>query len=446
MTVYSHPQLVEMDKLQLHGLHHPSKHLDPLVVERGEGVWLYSTDGRKILDGMAGLWNVNVGYGNKELPAAAYDQMLKLAYTSSFVGMSNPPSIELANKLAGLAHPTLNTTYFTSGGSESNDTAFKTVRYYWRRRGQPQRTKIIARYSAYHGITLAATSATGIEGYWRMFGLPLEGFVHAPAPNPYRYLGDIKDGETVGQAAARALEETILREGPETVGGFIIEPIQGAGGLIVPPNDYLPRVREICDKYNVLLIADEVITGYGRTGKYYGQHHWDLRPDILSFAKGITSGYMPLGGIQVSDEINDVINDAPPDEAWMHGYTYSGHAAACAVGLKNIEIIEAEGLVERAANMGQRLLNGLESLKEFPFVDNVRGRGLLCGLEIVTDRDSRVQDNARAEIILNTCLVNGLRTRAVGGNTLAFSPPLIITEEEVDTIVEILGNVMADIA
>ncbi len=435
--------LVEKDKLQLHGLHHPKKHQNPIVIERGEGVWLITTDGRRVLDGMAGLWNVNVGYGNRELPAVAQAQMEKLAYTSGFVGMSNIPSIELAEKLAGYAHPSLNSVYFTSGGSESNDTAFKTVRYYWRRKGQPQKTKIIARYGAYHGITLAATSATGIDAYWNMFSLPIEGFSHVPAPNTYRYEGDIQSGESVGQAAARALEEAILREGPETVGGFIAEPVQGAGGVIYPADDYFDLVREVCDKYNVLLIVDEVITGFGRTGKLFGQHHWGIRPDIMAFAKGVTSGYMPLGGIQISDEIREVIDTAPDDEPWMHGYTYSGHAAACAVALKNIEIIERDGLVERSAQMGARLLAGLETLKEFPFVDNVRGRGLLCALEIVTDRDSRAKDNDKAGAIVNACMANNLRSRPVGGNTLAFSPPLIISEAEVDQIVEILGNVMA---
>jgi adenosylmethionine-8-amino-7-oxononanoate aminotransferase len=435
-----HATLAEHDQHQLHGLHHPSGHVDPLIVERADGVFLYGTDGRQILDGMAGLWNVNIGYGNQELPDVARDQMQKLAYTSSFVGMSNPPSIELAAKLASMTHPTLNTTYFASGGSEANETAFKTVLYYWRRMGKPAKRKIISRFQAYHGITLAATSATGVEAYWKSFGLPLDGFLHIPNPNAYRYRGDVKDGETIGQAAARALEEAILREGPETVAAFIAEPVQGAGGLVVPPDDYFPLVRQICDKYDVLIIVDEVICGFGRTGTLFGYEQWDLRPDLMSFAKGVTSGYLPLGGTMISDEIRDVILNAPGDEPWMHGFTYSGHAASCAVGLANIAIIEREDLVAHSAKQGERLLTGLNKLRdEFDFLDNVRGKGLLCGVEVVTDRESRTPDPAKAKAVSNAAMANGLRSRAVGGNTLAFSPSLAITDDEVDMMIDRLG-------
>ena len=436
-----HTLLVEQDAHQIHGLHHPSRHSDPLIVEHAEGVWLYSDDGRKVLDAMAGLWNVNVGYGSEELARVGYEQMKKLAYTSGFAGMTNVPSAELAAKLAGYAHPTLNSIYFTSGGSESNETAFKTVRYYWRQLGRPEKTKIISRFNAYHGITLGATSATGLDKYWKMFGLPLEGFSHIPAPNPYRYDGDMLDGETVSDAAARALEEQILAEGPDTVGAFIAEPIQGAGGLIVPPAGYFAKVREICDRYEVLLIIDEVITGFGRTGDMFAIEHEQLRPDILCFAKGVTSGYIPLGGIMVSDEIRAVIDNAPEEMAWNHGFTYSGHAAACAVGLRNVEMIEELDLPANARVMGERLRAGLEALKEFPFVDNLRGRGLLNGLEIVTDRRSRAPDLALAGKISSLAMQRGLRVRPLGA-TLAFSPPLTINEEEIDLIVEILGGVM----
>jgi len=447
MTTLDHATLLQQDSRQLHGLHHPSLHKDPLIVERAEGVWLYGTDGRKVLDGMVGLWNVNIGYGNQELPDVAREQMQKLAYTSGFVGMSNPASIQLAEKLAGFAHPTLNTTYFTSGGSESNETAFKTVYYYWRRMGKPGKVKIISRMNAYHGITIAAASATGVSHYWEMFGLPIANFLHIPDPNDYRYAGDLRAGESVAQAAARALEEAILREGPETVGGFIAEPIQGAGGLVVPGDEYFERVRAICDEYDVLLIADEVITGFGRTGEWFGQHLWNLRPDIMSFAKGVTSGYLPLGGIQVSDAIRDVIVNAPADQSWMHGLTYSGHAAACAVGIRNIEIMQEQKLVENAREMGKRLGAGLNRLRdEFDFVDNVRGRGLLWGIEIVVDRESRKGDKAKAGAIAKAAMQRGLRARPVGAGTIAFAPSLAITAGEVDTIVELLGSAMDAVA
>ncbi len=432
---------VEQDQKQLHPLQHASRHTNPLVIERAEGVYLYTVDGRKILDGMAGLWNVNIGYGNTELPEVAREQMLRLPFTSNFAGMTNLPSIQLAEKLSGFAYADLKTTAFTSGGSESNETAFKTARYYWKRLGKPEKTKIIARNAAYHGISMAATSATGIARYHTMFGPQIPGFLHIPNPNPHRYEGDIRDGETVGQAAARALEEAILREGPETVAAFIAEPIQGVGGVIVPPDDYFPRVRQICDQYEVLFISDEVITGFGRTGKMFALGHWGVQPDILSFAKGITSGYIPLGGIQINDAIRDAIWNAPEPESWMHGYTYSGHATACAVGLRNVEIIEREGLVENSRVLGEQLLKGLEALTEFPQVVVARGKGLLCAIEIVKDKTSRTPDLPTTNALMGAAMNAGLRTRAVG-NALAFSPPLTITPAEVDSIVQTMGDVL----
>jgi adenosylmethionine-8-amino-7-oxononanoate aminotransferase len=433
--------LQAQDKRQLHPLQHPKTHTDPLVIERAEGVYLYTVDGRKILDGMAGLWNVNAGYGRVELAQAAYDQMTQLAFTSNFAGMTNIPATRLANKLSGYAYSGLKTTFFTSGGSEANDSAFKIARYYWKRVGKPDKVKIIARKFAYHGITLAATFATGIERYHKMFGPAVPGFVHVPAPYPYRFEVELRDGETIGAAAARAIEEAILREGAETVAAVIAEPVQGVGGVIIPPDDYFPQVRAICDRYEVLLIADEVITGFGRTGELFGLNRYGVEPDILSFAKAITSGYQPLGGNQITDAIYDAIQSAPDTDSWMHGYTYSGHATACAVALRNLELIEQEGLVERSRQMGARLLAGLQTLKEFAIVGDVRGLGLICGVELVADRETKAADPALAAKITRLCQDRGLRTRNVG-STLAFAPPLTISEEEVDEIVSILGSAL----
>ena len=441
MTKIDSIDWVEKDKRQLHPVYHPKSHTNPLVIERGEGVWLYTTDGQKILDGMAGLWNVNVGYGREELAKAAYDQMKELAFTSNFSGMTNLPSIQLAEKLAGFAYEGLNTTFFASGGSEANDSAFKTARYYWKRRGKPTKYKVIARKGAYHGVTLAATFATGLEKYQTMFGPAMDGFIHIPAPNPYRFEGELKAGETVGQAAARALEEAIHREGPDTVAAFIAEPVMGVSGVIVPPDDYFPLVRDICDRYEVLFIADEVITGFGRTGEWFALKHWDVKPDILSFAKAITSGYAQLGGIQISDEIRETMESAAESEAYMHGYTYSGHAMACAVGLKNLELMEQDHYPERSKQLGMRLLEGLRALTEFPFVGEVRGLGLLCGVEIVSNKETKAADPAMAMKIFKAAQDRGLRARPLG-NSLAFSPPLMITEEEVDEIVKRLGAAM----
>jgi len=441
MSKQDYANWVEKDRKQLHPTYHPKSHADPLVIERGEGVWLHTVDGQKILDGMAGLWNVNAGYGNEELARAAYEQMKDLAFTSNFSGMTNLPSIRLADKLAGFAYEGLNTTHFTSGGSESNDSAFKAARYYWKRKGQPGKTKIIARKGAYHGVTMFATFVTGLEKYQSMFGPGPDGIVHIPAPNPYRFDGEIKPGETVGQAAARALEEAILREGADTIAAFIAEPVMGVGGVIVPPDDYFPLVRQICDKYQILFIADEVITGFGRTGEWFALKHWDVKPDILSFAKAITSGYAPLGGIQISDEIRETIETSAESEAFMHGYTYSGHAMACAVALKNLEIMEREDYPKRARELGKRLLDGLQTLREFPFVGDVRGLGLVYGVEIVSNKETKSTDPALAGRIFKAAQVRGLRSRPLGA-TLAFSPPLSITEDEVDEIVKRLGAAM----
>lgn len=429
--------LLEQDRKHLlHPLHHPTAHESPLIIESGQGVWLRTVDGKEYIDGLAGLWNVQVGHGNTELAGAAQQQMTQIAYCSNYVGTSNLPAIELANKLAGFAYPSLNTTFFASGGAEANESAFKTARYYWKRKEKPDKVKIIARQRAYHGVTLAAMSATGMSPYWPMFEPRVPNFLHIPEPDPYRFTGEIKAGETVGQAAARALEEAILREGPDTVGAFIAEPVQGAGGVIVPPDDYFPRVREICDQYEVLLIADEVITGFGRTGDWFALRRWGVQPDIMSFAKGITSGYLPLGGIQVSDDIHEAILSAPPDKRWMHAYTYSGHPTCCAVALKNLEILEREGLVERAAQMGERLLSGLQTLDEFPQVGNVRGLGLMCAVEFVADRETKVPAGIGEKVRL-ACMERGLFTRAVN-DILVFAPPLIISEAEVDKILEIV--------
>lgn len=439
--------IVERDQAHwLHPLHHPNTHQSPLVFESGHGVWLRTVEGKEYIDGLAGLWNVLVGHGNTALADAARDQMSTLAYCSSYAGSSNLPAIELADRLAGWAYPSLNTTFFTSGGAESNESAFKTVRYYWKRLGKPDKVKIISRHLGYHGITLAAMSATGISSYWPMFEPRVPGFIHIPPPYPYRFPADqLRPGETVGQAAARLLEEAILREGPDTVGGFIAEPVQGAGGVIVPPDDYFPRIREICDQYDVLLIADEVITGFGRTGEWFALGRWGIEPDIMSFAKGITSGYLPLGGIQISDRIREVIMSAPANETWMHAYTYSGHPTCCAVALKNLEILQELDLAAHAATMGRRLLEGLQALQaEFEVIGDARGIGLMAAIEFVADRETKQPAQIGVKV-RKACLDRGLFTRVIGTDILAFAPPLIISAEEIDQILQIVGESLAEV-
>ena len=423
----------------IHPLYHPTDHQDARIWVEGRGALMKDIHGNEVIDGLGGLWNVNVGHGRRELAEAAMQQMSTLAYCSSYTGSSNVPAIELAERLSDLVYPSINTFFFTSGGAESTESSIKTARFYWKTQGKQGKVKIISRKLAYHGVTLAAMSATGIEAYWTMFEPRVPNFVHIDSPYPYRFAGG--DASTSqGVAAANLLEEAILREGPDTVAGFIAEPVQGAGGVIVPQDDYFPRIREICDQYEVLLISDEVITGFGRTGTWFGLEHWDVEPDIMQFAKGITSGYVPLGGIGVSDTIKQSFAATPPEKRWMHAYTYSGHPTCCAVALANLKIIEEEGLVQRAAEMGNRLLEGLHTLDELNGVGQVRGLGMMAAVEIVEDKASKASYPTSAKVgprLHKEMLRHGLYTR-VSGDTICLAPPLVTTAEQIDRIVDAL--------
>lgn len=434
-------ELVKSDQDHLiHPLHHPTDHLEPMIYVRGRGATLTDIHGREYIDGLAGLWNVNVGHGRAELADAAAAQMRELAYFSGYSGSSSIPAIELAAKLVTLAYPNLQAVFFTSGGAESNESAFKTARFYWKARGRPEKVKIIARQNAYHGVTLQAMSATGMAAYWKMFEPRVPNFVHVPTCYPYRQEG-ARPGETAGQTAARLLEEAILREGADTVAAFIAEPIHGAGGVYYPTDDYFPLVRQVCDRHQVLFIADEVITGFCRTGRWFALEHWGVQPDIMSFAKGVSSGYLPLGGIMVSRAIKEVMDSVSPDDRWMHAYTYSGHPTCCAVALKNLEIMERERLWERAAAMGARLDRGLrQALGDHPHVGEIRaGKGLLAAIELVEDRGTRAPfpgDRKVGPRVLQEMSKRGLVTRG-RLDYIFFAPPLVVTEAQVDRIVEV---------
>jgi len=423
----------------LHPLHHPSAHQRPKIWVEGKGAVIKDAEGREYIDGLAGLWNVNVGHGRRELAQAALEQMSTLAYSSAYAGSTNFPAIALAERLSGLVYPSINTFFFTSGGAEASETSFKTARFYWKAMGQPDKVKIISRTRAYHGLTLAAMSATGLASFWPMFEPRVPGFLHIDAPDPYRFVND-DPSVSQGVAAANQLEAAILREGPEAVAAFIAEPVQGAGGVIVPPDDYFPRIREICDQHDVLLISDEVITGFGRTGRWFGLEHYGVEPDIMQFAKGITSGYVPLGGVGVSDKIREIINGVPPNKRWMHAYTYSGHPTCCAVALKNIEIIQNEGLVERAADAGGRLLQKLRALEPLDGVGHVRGKGLIAAVEVVADKATKQLFPPEAQMtqrLYEALLERGLYTRVLM-DCICLAPPLIISDEQIDRIVEVI--------
>jgi adenosylmethionine-8-amino-7-oxononanoate aminotransferase len=437
--------LVATDQLHMiHPLHFAKDHTNPKLFVSASGSILRTADGREYIDGLSSLWNVNIGHGRKELAAAAAAQIEKLDYASAYAGFTNEPAIRLAEKLVGLAYDNMSAVYFTTGGSESNESAFKFARYHWKRLGQPDKVKIISRRYGYHGVTLAAMSATSLPGYHKMFGPLVPEFLQVAPPYPYRWPGN---GDA-GIGAAEAVEDAILAEGAETVAAVIAEPVMGSGGVIVPPPTYWPRLRAICDRYNVLLIADEVITGFGRTGQWFGLGHWNVQPDLMSFAKGVTSGYLPLGGVIVSKAMHDVILDAPADEKFMHAATYSGHPVCCAVALANLAIIEAEGLVERARVQGDRFRAGLETLSSLPAVGEVRGIGMLAAIELVEDKARKTPAKGLGARVIAQAADRGLITRLRGaadgppasGDTICFAPPLSTPEPTLDRIVQIIGD------
>ncbi|MGH7098753.1 MAG: aspartate aminotransferase family protein [Stellaceae bacterium] len=434
--------LIEADRRYIvHPLHHPDDHKAPLVIVEGKGAMLRDAEGREFIDGLAGLWNVNIGHGRAELAEAAAAQMKKIAFASAYIGATNEPAIRLGEKIVRHAYSNSAAVYYTTAGAESNDSAFKTARYYWKVNDKPDKVKIISRIHAYHGVSMAAMSATGMAAYHKMFGPLVPGFIQVAPPYPYRWQGN----EEAGIGAADAVEKAILAEGPETVAAVIAEPVMGAGGVIVPPPSYFPRLREICDQYQVLLIADEVITGFGRTGKWFALGHWGIEPDLVSFAKGVTSGYLPLGGIIVSKDVHRAIESAPPDRKFMHAATYSGHPVCCAVGLSNVEIIENDHLVERAAIMGRRLLAGLETLRDLPNVGEVRGLGMMSAVELVADRATKAPALGLGARVVREAFARGLlpRNRAGSadppvGDTICLAPPLMTPEETIDRIPQIL--------
>jgi len=442
--------LVREDQAHLiHPLHYPKDHEHPIVMVEGRGAILKDLEGHEYIDGLSCLWNVNAGHGRAELAQAAAEQMARLAFVSSYAGTTNIPAIRLAERLVGLAYPNTSGVYFTTSGAESNESAFKAARYYWKIRGRPTKVKIFSRIHAYHGLTLGAMSATGMAAFHKMFGPLAPEFAQVAAPYAYRWptAGD------VGVEAADALERAIVREGPETVAAFIAEPVMGAGGVIPPPPTYFPRIREICDRHDILLIADEVITGFGRTGRWFALGHWNVQPDLVTFAKGVTSAYLPLGGVMLSKHVHDALQEAPPDKKFMHAATYSGHPACCAVALRNLDILEQEGLVERAGSMGRRLLKGLETLRDLPAVGDVRGFGLMCGVELVTDKTAKTPALGLGARVLQEARARGLLARLrVGaadppvGDTICLAPPLMTPPETIDKIVDILRTAIATAA
>ena len=403
------------------------------VIVRGDGPYIWDSEGNCILDGMAGLWTANLGHSRKELAEAAYEQMLELPFYNTFFRTTHPPVVALSRKLAEIAPDNLNQVFYGSSGSESNDTAIRLIRHYWVLKGEPKRRIIISRKSAYHGSTIAAASMSGMA-HMHAHSYPLyEGFRHIM--DPYWY-GESKDGETreeFGLRAARALEDEILAVGPENVAAFAGEPVQGAGGVKIPPANYWPEIQRIVDKYGILLLADEVITGFGRLGTWFASEYYGIRPNLITFAKAVTSGYLPLSGVMVGDDIVDVL--MAHDDDFNHGYTFSGHPVACAVALKNLEIIERERLVPRVRDFGApALAKMLAKFKDHPLVGEVRSVGLLGAIELVADKRSRRRfaDPGRVGLICRDHFFReGFIMRAVF-DTMVMSPPLIWEQKQFD--------------
>jgi putrescine---pyruvate transaminase len=417
-----------------------------LMFSHGEGATLTDVHGRTYIDAMASLWNVNVGYGREVLAEAAAGQMRRLAFSSGYGGFGHEPGIRLATRLAELAPGELGVTFFASGGAESNDTAYKLARLYWKLRGEPRRVQIVSRLRDYHGLTIGAMSATGIPLFWKDMDPLAPGFLHAPAPDPYRYQANRQNG-SAGEASARALEDVIVKAGPETIAAVVVEPVQGAGGVVVPPPDYFPLVRAICNRYGVLLIADEVITGFGRTGRWFAMQHWGVDPDMLIFAKGVTSGYVPLSGVMITRGIHETLKGLKG--ILPHGFTYSGHPVACAVALENLRLIEEEGLVARAAESGRRLLSRLQDLRAHEIVGDVRGLGLVAAVEFVRDRATKAPFDPSAGVarrVWLAALEQGVIFRPLPGDVLAMCPPLVISDEQIDTVVRTLDHAIQMVA
>jgi putrescine aminotransferase len=412
------------------------------VITRAKGIYLWDSDGERLIDGMSGLWCVQLGYGNEELAQAGFEALTRLPYYNHFFKTTNPYTVELAAKLVRLLPQGHERILFANSGSEANDTALKLIRYYWNLKGRPQKKIHLSRDMSYHGVTMAAASLSGLTPMHPQFDLPFPGFAKVPAPYWYGAraagYGDIGP-EEFGLRMAEETEKRILELGPENIASFSAEPVQGAGGLIVPPPTYWPLIQSLCRRYDILLHADEVITGFGRTGEWFGSQTYGIEPDIITMAKGLSSGYQPISAISLGARMGDAIASA--EEELVHGYTYSGHPVACAVALKNVEVMERDGIPARVKNsIGpyfQRRVR--EVFADHPIVGEVRGIGMLAAMELVADKATHTpfpRERQVGTICRDHCFRNGLVMRAIR-DTMVLAPPLIVTEDEVE---ELLGK------
>lgn len=419
------------------------------IITKAEGIYLWDSEGKKILDAMSGLWCVNVGYGQQALIDAATRQMKELPFYNAFFQTATPPAIELAELLSQVTPPQFQHVFYSSSGSESNDTIVRMVRRYWDVLGQPERQVIIGRHNGYHGSTMAGASLGGMSGMHAQGGLPIPNIVHIQQPYAFEH-GKGMDPDAFGLLAASWLEDKIKEVGPEKVAAFIGEPVQGAGGVIVPPKSYWPEIQRICDKYGILLISDEVICGFGRTGNWFGCETMGSKPDLMTFAKGVTSGYVPLGGVMVGDRVAKVLIEQGGE--FNHGYTYSGHPVACAVAVANIKLIQQLKLVEHVReDVGPYLAEQFAGLRDHPLVGSTETCGLMGAILLVKDKAKGVPFAGELEVGMvcrGHCFGNGLIMRAVG-DRMIIAPPLVITRSQVDEMMALirlaLDRTLADV-
>ena len=440
-----------------HHLHPFTDHLQlsekgTRVITRGDGVYIWDSEGHQILDAMSGLWCVNLGYGRKELAQAAYEQMQELPYYNNFFQCTHPPAIELSSVLGEISPEGMDHVFFTSSGSEAIDTVVRMVRYYWSLLGKPDKKIILGRNNAYHGSTIAGASLGGMSGMHAQGDLPIPNIHHIQQPYWFAEGGDL-DKDTFGKQVAIDLERAIKEHGIENIAGFIAEPIQGAGGVIIPPETYWPEVQNIIDRYEILLIADEVITGFGRLGDWFASSVYEIKPDLISFAKGVTSGYLPLGGVLVNNRVANAIIDKGGEFA--HGFTYSGHPAACAVALKNIEIIKEEKILDEVkSKTAPYLKEEWLKLADHPLVGEARIKGLMGAIELCANKETRerfssegrftsLDEISAGSLCRDLSINNGLVMRAVG-DTMIIAPPLIINQEQIDELISKTSKTLDD--
>lgn len=455
MTESSTPTLSDTDRE--HVFHpftvlstHESKGPRRMIVG-GRGSIVTDEEGRDYIDAMAGLWCVNVGYGRPELAETMRKQALTLAYYHSFSSMATDKPALLAKRLIELAPEGMSKVLYGNSGSDANDTQIKLVRLYNNLRGRPEKKKIISRQRGYHGVSIASASLTGLQGMHENFDLPMPGVLHTRAPQRLWEGQPGEDDDAFSARLAQELEDTILANDPDTIAAFIAEPLQAAGGVIVPPAGYFEAIQAVLKRYDVLLIADEVVCGFGRLGTWFGSERFGMRPDLMTVAKGITSAYVPLSACIVAEDIWRVLADAGGQRAFAHGYTYTAHTLAAAVALTNLEIIENEGLIDQAAARGERLLAGLrDALAAHPLVGEVRGAGLVAAVEFVAAKDPLTPFDPLGEVsaaVVEECLKRGVITRALPqADTISFSPPFVVTDEQIDEIVSAVGAAVDAVA